>query len=205
VKLAMSDKVEEYDPRREFTGICVPPSPGDGEWRPFDMIIGTDLLAKIGIMAVDFNRHELTLRDPVSKSTYVYQMDPTRNMLIIRGHAGLRWKMGQASAVAEMIRIPRHRSGGEDRLVERQPQGRVSSTPTPPPETYRRITGRTSTGPSGQNRLRQPTQAGRSRATPTVKHHPEDKLQWDCHPRGQRRTRGQQQRLPPQDNRLVQV
>jgi hypothetical protein len=34
VKLAMSDKVEEYDPRREFTGVCVPPSPGDGEWRP---------------------------------------------------------------------------------------------------------------------------------------------------------------------------
>jgi hypothetical protein len=66
---------------------------------------------------------------------YVYHYETQSNLLVIRGHAGLRWNLGEASAVAEMIRVPR-RLAGTDQLVETT-RGGQPRAPTPPPPTKR--------------------------------------------------------------------
>jgi hypothetical protein len=86
----------------------------NGRQRRYEMIIGVDLLDKIGSCTVDFNRRELILRDPELKSTYLYRLDPKENRLIIRCHAGKTWSMGSNSSLPDIPRIPRVQTGSRE-------------------------------------------------------------------------------------------
>jgi hypothetical protein len=86
----------------------------NGRRRAYEMIIGVDLLDKIGSCTVDFNRRELVLRDPELKSTYLYRLDPKENRLIIRCHAGKTWSMGSTSSLPNIPRVPRIQTGSRE-------------------------------------------------------------------------------------------
>jgi hypothetical protein len=78
-----------------------------GTPKKFDMIIGVDLLDKIGSCMVDFKRGEVTFRDPELRSTYIYKLNPNENRLIIRCNAGQTWSMGDALNLPTAPRAPR--------------------------------------------------------------------------------------------------
>jgi hypothetical protein len=107
----------------------------------YEMIIGLDLLDKIGHCTVDFTRRELTLRDPVGKSAYTYKFDPRDgNRLIVRCHAGKTWTMGSTTELMPTPRIPQLTSPNEAslRLIPADPSTstvRASDRPANRPST----------------------------------------------------------------------
>jgi hypothetical protein len=75
--------------------------------KQFDMIIGVDLMDKIGSCTIDVNRKEIVFRDRDRKSSYCYKLDPKENRLIIRCHDGKTWTMGDTSNSSALPSIPK--------------------------------------------------------------------------------------------------
>lgn len=70
--------------------------------KPYDMIIGLDLLDKIGMFTVDFKGRRVLFKDPTSKTLYVYPLNPavTGHRLVINPHVGKKWRMGDQPGLA---------------------------------------------------------------------------------------------------------
>jgi hypothetical protein len=78
--------------------------PVDRIKRPYDVIVGVDLMAKIGVISVNYEHKTLTLKDPKIRSEYVFRLDPKEPRVVIRTSQGKKWKMGNSKSLAEVIR-----------------------------------------------------------------------------------------------------
>lgn len=84
--------------------------PANRQRRPYDVIIGVDLMAKIGICTIDFVRNYLILKDPNNKAEFVHSFNPKEPRVVIRTSAGQKWKVGGGKTLAEWIRDSRNPS-----------------------------------------------------------------------------------------------
>jgi hypothetical protein len=96
--------------------------------KQFDMIIGIDLLDKIGSCTVDFNRKEIIFRDAEKRASYLYKIDPKENRLIIRCHAGKTWTMGNPQNSPVLPPIPRVQPGTPPALRQAQASSSTGAT-----------------------------------------------------------------------------
>jgi hypothetical protein len=102
------------------------------------VILGIDLIRELGLCTVDFSRSELIFYDSRLHITYIYELNPHRNQLIIDNHAGLRWKMSETAVFLGPRKVPgiagvpkAQRKGVEDVIESRVATEEVVRIPAP--------------------------------------------------------------------------
>jgi hypothetical protein len=75
--------------------------------KQIDLLIGCDLLSKIGVCIIDFKHSTLTIKDSHNRSSYSYDIDTEDGRCLVKVTEYMNWKIGEGRTLAQMVRDTR--------------------------------------------------------------------------------------------------